>query len=227
MSDWRYEIKYLADERQFNLVLSWMHESRAIFRTAFPPRQVNNIYYDDHAMSAALDNTAGISKRAKVRLRWYGKTGIPGTPVLELKIRKAQLGRKEHFRVPDLDPEKQSLADISRILQEKSPRKFADRVDGFRYPTLKNSYLRQYYAAASGDFRLTIDRQLRFYGLGSASRGASMASVPEFPRAVIELKCDETQRRNLSELLREFPLRPSRNSKYLAGLSGALRFSYF
>jgi hypothetical protein len=49
-------------------------------------------------MSSYWDNVSGLSKRVKVRIRWYGDLyGHIQSPILEFKIRNNTLGSKVSF----------------------------------------------------------------------------------------------------------------------------------
>ena len=96
MSEWRYEIKLACPESQGQvaLVRAWVRTHRAAFMVAYPPRRVNNIYFDSHTLSNLDDNLAGISERCKLRLRWYGADTAIVRGQLELKQKSNTLGSK-------------------------------------------------------------------------------------------------------------------------------------
>ena len=71
MSNLRYELKLVCDGRLLPQARSWIRLHPAVFMTAYPPRQVNNIYLDTPALVSLNANLAGFSKRQKFRLRWY------------------------------------------------------------------------------------------------------------------------------------------------------------
>jgi len=53
----------------------------------YEPRWINNIYFDAYDFDNYFTSYEGITKRAKVRIRWYGELcGGIRHPVLELKI---------------------------------------------------------------------------------------------------------------------------------------------
>jgi hypothetical protein len=66
----RYEVKYVARATELHRVLTWVRNNRAGFREPYPPRQVNNVYFDTFDHFAYVENLSGASARSKVRFRW-------------------------------------------------------------------------------------------------------------------------------------------------------------
>ena len=56
----------------------------------YSPRMVNSIYYDDMNLSNISQNLAGISKRVKYRVRWYGENNSLKNPHFEIKSKIAR-----------------------------------------------------------------------------------------------------------------------------------------
>ena len=71
MSGFRYELKFVLNESQLSHLLVLIKQYG--FKKHFPKRTVNSIYFEDYNFSSIKDNLSGISKRKKVRLRWYKK----------------------------------------------------------------------------------------------------------------------------------------------------------
>ena len=70
----------------------------AIFSQIYHPRFVNNLYLDSLSLNSYFCHVNGLKDRVKVRIRWYGDLfGPVDEPVLELKIKRGSLGRKESF----------------------------------------------------------------------------------------------------------------------------------
>ena len=72
-NEWRYEIKFIINKEQENLLYSWIAENKTVFRS-YPNRSINSIYYDDFDNKSMVDNLSGISSRIKYRIR-LGKAG--------------------------------------------------------------------------------------------------------------------------------------------------------
>ena len=67
----------------------------ASFRTLYPPRQVNNIYFDTRDLLGFRQNIAGQNERRKYRVRWYGEeVKAVSKPRFEIKRKHNELGDK-------------------------------------------------------------------------------------------------------------------------------------
>ena len=81
----RLEIKFVFPGRMLSTVLLRVLMHPMVLASTYPPRRVNNIYFDSPELTALRIQRDGLSDRAKVRLRWYGDTERMAQPVLELK----------------------------------------------------------------------------------------------------------------------------------------------
>ncbi len=99
----RYEVKFISSPDRYHELEHWIRIHRAGFRSPYPPRRVNNIYFDDPVLYAYEENLVGASARSKVRLRWYGDTFQPDSCVLEVKRKRNMLGWKLNFRTGPVD----------------------------------------------------------------------------------------------------------------------------
>ena len=73
---------------------------RAGIRTLYPERLVQSLYLDTTHGRALEENLSGLSRREKLRLRWYGPRSDTVAAVLERKCRENSLGWKEVAPVP-------------------------------------------------------------------------------------------------------------------------------
>ena len=119
---YRFERKFLVTDLDPREVASLVGLLPGLFREVYPPRSVNNIYLDTADAMHYRHNLDGLADRVKVRVRWYGELlGTVARPVLELKIKRGLLGRKEAFPVKpfavepgfDIDHLMLALADSS------------------------------------------------------------------------------------------------------------------
>lgn len=205
----RYERKYHIEQLDAQQVAQIVRGLPAGFRTAYPDRQVNNIYFDTPQLTCFQDNIDGVSKRQKFRARWYGEDVLKIEQAqLEIKYKDNALGGKLHY---DLEAfELGGLAGLTKQVNELVPHQFA------LSPSLLNSYNRAYYETLCGRFRLTIDSDLRYHGIRHSPR-FSRYQIRE--RAIIlELKYDEGHEEAAAELCRFLPFRLSKNSKYVSGV---------
>ena len=70
--DYRFERKYHIQDLNLHEVEMWVRRSPCLFRECFPPRYINNIYFDTPELDNYHENLGGQAARTKLRLRWYG-----------------------------------------------------------------------------------------------------------------------------------------------------------
>jgi hypothetical protein len=119
---WRYELKMACDLARLAQARTWIRLHPAGFRTAFPPRTVNNLYFDTPDLNSLFANTYGVGSRQKLRLRWYGET-LPTTlshSVLELKYKDNMLGNKKTEGLDCTLDFSQTYRQIRQTIQENS-----------------------------------------------------------------------------------------------------------
>ena len=63
MNKFRYELKFVLNELQFNELLVLIKQQK--FNKQFPKRTVKSLYFDNNEYSSVKDNISGISKRKK------------------------------------------------------------------------------------------------------------------------------------------------------------------
>ena len=99
--EYRHELKFILD----GLKEDWIHQQikmhPAGFVRAYPPRYINNIYFDTYDFKAYQENLSGASGRLKVRYRWYGEEPYPTSGTLEVKCKRNQFGWKENYKIKE------------------------------------------------------------------------------------------------------------------------------
>ncbi len=224
----RYEIKIPCDPQRLPQVRAWVRLHPAHWRIAYPPRQVNNIYFDTLDCQSLNDNLGGAGVRSKLRLRWYGPDlDVVTGARLELKQKRGAVGWKEFGRFGGtLDLAHSPWPDIRQSLRETADHRAGLWLTQFTHPALINHYWREYYVAAGQTVRLTIDTRLRAYAQRSSGRPNLHRPAPIAARVIIELKApvDRPSYERLAEILAHFPLRPDRHSKYVHGMLAAAEF---
>jgi len=222
MSNLRYELKLVCAGHLLHQARSWIRLHPAGFVTAYPPRQVNNIYLDTPALDSLNANFAGFSKRQKLRLRWYGDTAPNVRPWLELKSKENLLGdKKRTLLAGELDLTR-SWIEILRTIRDCAPGDWRPWLPSVVQPTLFNRYQREYYVSRDGAIRATLDFaqyacDQRFSLRPNLRRWLSIPNT-----VVIELKTSPDAIERLQDAVGRFPLPRSRNSKYAIGLLAAL-----
>jgi hypothetical protein len=161
--DARYEVKFVADATRYHEIEQWLLLNRAGFRMSYPPRQVNNAYFDTPDLMAYAENLSGTSGRAKVRLRWYGETDRPESTVLEVKRRRNHLGWKHHYPAGPLDFTARSWPELRRELRSALSQEGRLWLDAHPHTVMINRYHRQYFESTSGRLRATLDWRQRAF----------------------------------------------------------------
>ena len=199
----RHEKKYRIENASAREVVQTILDHQASFRTAFPDRYINSIYFDSADLTSFQQNQDGISKRIKYRIRWYGKDLTQAKdPNLEIKIRDNQFGKKEIISLPDFD-----LTDADEL--EKIAK---EHIPAALIPKVITRYQRAYYLSHNEILRATIDKDIAYYGFDKYSykKTASLDSA-----IVLELKCDKEELDYLTEASQQIPFRMAKNSKYV------------
>jgi hypothetical protein len=215
----RYERKFVPAVLSVDAVLHALRRHPALFRQAFPPRTVNNVYFDTPGFSDYRQHVSGSAERAKVRVRWYGELLGTVAPVLERKLRCGLLGGKESYPLPTacLDASG-GLRGLQLSLRgAELPGSLREHVDS-RTPALVNRYDRRYFVSADGRFRLTIDAHLRVLGARPVAATSLLAALDSPGLVIVELKYAPEDADEASAVANRLPFLVNRFSKYVAGI---------
>lgn len=212
----RHEIKFAAYALEYARVRQWLQLHAAGFYSPYPDRQVNNVYFDTWDYRAYAENLAGLSQRSKLRFRWYGDSAGPASGSLEVKRKRNHFGWKLRFRVAEAPwCEGRGWSDTRAALREQLPADGRFWFDQNPLPVMLNRYERQYFVSADGMVRATIDVNQRVWD-------QRYGSLPNFTRQavtqdtlVVEFKFSREHRQTVVAMLRGFPLRIGRHSKFM------------
>jgi SPX domain protein involved in polyphosphate accumulation len=207
----RYERKYKLHPIHTRAVEEVLRQHPASFRELFPPRWVNNLYFDTPDFTAFTENTAGVGQRLKHRIRWYGRPFQQMLhPTLEIKVKDNELGSKKS-RTLEQDYQ---LSDIRELL--RTARQHWNKSAAFR-PVLFNSYYRSYWGSSNQHFRITLDTELQY---GPVLAGQTPALRYQEEGVVLEVKYPATLDDGRSDFIfQHLPFRQTKNSKYVSGIS--------
>jgi hypothetical protein len=220
--DARYEVKFVADATRYHELERWILLNPAGFRTSYPPRQVNNVYFDSQDLHAYAENLSGASARSKVRLRWYGETNRPESTILEVKRRRNHLGWKFHYPGGALDFGALAWLGLRRQIRKRLSPEGRIWLDTHPQPVLINRYHRQYFESPEGRLRATLDwrQTVLDQRLKARPNLRQCANLPD--TLVMEIKFHRADYALGSAVTRETPIRVSRNSKYMIGVQSIL-----
>jgi len=220
----RYELKLVTPETGISVVRSWIRLHPAGFRTAFPPRRINSIYLDTPGYRNLSENLAGIEDRQKLRLRWYGELSpIVENPVLELKIKEAQMGHKKQEKLDHVLDLSNSWKEVLTQAKTAVSPSFLPILKQHSQPTIINSYQREYYVTPDQIIRLTLDFDQRVFDQRLSMIPNLKRPLPIEKELVIELKAPPEQTGRITDIMGRFPLLRSRNSKYVKGMMSGPR----
>lgn len=218
--DARFEVKFVANALRYHDLLRWIRMHPAALRRPFPPRRVNNVYFDTHDLSSFWQ--VGGVERSKLRLRWYGEMPRSEHGLLEVKRRRNRLGWKLRFEAGPLDLEASSWRELMHDLRRRLPPEGALWLDLHPRPVLVNRYERHYFATPDERVRMTVDRQQAVYEQRFRSRPnlVNRANLPD--TLVVEVKFHRRDGQLGSRVIQGIPVRVSRNSKYALGVQSML-----
>lgn len=222
MQEWRYEIKMICEEQLLPQVRSWVRLDSAYFALAYPTRRVNTLYFDTPHLNSFEANVTGVSKRQKLRLRWYGETKpLVERPTVELKFKENMLGGKMRYRLRHSLNLAESWRTIRQTIQDEllteDPLLHRLMVIA-QQPTLLNYYQREYYMTADQRVRVTLDYGIRLFDQRFQLRPNYRFPLGAPQTLIVEFKANQADGEYLQEIVGRFPLKRNRNSKYVNGL---------
>ncbi|MCW5550720.1 MAG: VTC domain-containing protein [Verrucomicrobiae bacterium] len=214
----RYERKFLPQGLVLADVLALVRCHPGLFREVYPPRYVNNIYFDTPSRKDYHDHVSGLPNRSKMRVRWYGPAGgRVARPVLEQKIKRGYVGGKLAHGLPDFCLNGKGFRNpvITAFRSAPLPAHVQEKLCQVQ-PALFNRYRRYYYLSGDGRFRLTVDAELQF---GSASGNDGLHRLISKPSVlVVELKFATESADEADRVTNDLRFRLSRCSKYVLGM---------
>lgn len=216
---YRYERKFVIREFMSYEIEHLIKSHPAGFHEIFYQRNVNNIYLDYMDMNNYADHTIGNSNRLKIRIRWYGKMFGEIQPVLELKIKKNELGKKMSFPLKPFKFNRDFSSDfLKKEIFEKSnlPKWLVEELKTCS-PVLLNSYKRKYFISKDKAYRITLDTDLKFFKINQKNN-LFYEKIVDRDNSILELKYDGKDYRKASHITENFPFRLSKLSKYIQGI---------
>ncbi|WP_299674542.1 VTC domain-containing protein [uncultured Dokdonia sp.] len=219
----RYERKFIYETiTPEDLINTVVLSNSFCFREIFHRRTVNNIYYDDQAMSFYHQNVSGDELRDKYRLRWYGDAfELIEKPVLEIKKKYGAVGDKLSFALSEhtFHLKKHTSQEIQQRIREAIKENHTPELAlklGNLTPSLYNSYERRYFLSDCGNYRITIDYNMTFYNPHFPDYDRSKEPLSD---TVLELKYNVSDDKESRKLTQQFTARLSKNSKYVRGVN--------
>lgn len=178
--------------------------------------RVNSIYFDDYHLSSCAESLAGVSRRVKLRLRWYDEEFAARTLFFEAKRRSGQKTSKERTPLEALKslgdiPYGELLSGIAPALDEETSVLLGMRSD----PVALVCYRREHFRCPGSGIRITLDYDIEaFMQLGN-DRPRRDSRVALDGLVVVEVKTSEKELPQVRAALHPLTPRLARCSKYV------------
>jgi hypothetical protein len=225
-NNYRNERKFRVSAISYPELLNLVKFSPFLFREIYCQRTVNNIYMDSFNLGSYFDNVDGFSNRTKFRIRWYGSYSIEvNSPLLEFKIKRGHVGTKRCFPLtPFIFQKGFSRENLIEVFDKSTLPDEVHEILRYLRLSLYNKYQRQYFISACKLFRITIDKNMHYYGLNDHSNHF-MANRSDHNISVLEIKYNPKDDLLATKLIEQFSFRMTKNSKYVSGASYFLHSS--
>ena len=204
----RFERKWIFKSNNFLVLINALIRSNLFFRTQYPLRKVNSVYFDTYNYNSIRQNLDGVSNKKKIRIRWYGNKNIIMNPSIEIKKKRGFETQKESIRINELD--KTKLSDLEEIKNKLNTKLKLKKIIN---PILTTHYEREYLISLNGKIRATVDYNLQSIFLNNLSQ---VEIVKNFNRiCILELKYPTSLDKYVRKNLKDITLRLSKNSKFV------------
>ena len=223
MFEKRRELKFTTNEIYYSDIINWIKNNKVNFKKHFPKRLINSIYFDNYSYSSFKENIYGDSKKTKIRLRWYNTFFFSMDGFFEVKKRDNIYNYKKTIKIPNLVIKLNSnFKEIIQTLKLNLEPIDTIELDARPFPTIISQYTREYYIDFDKEIRITIDRNIKTFDqrLSNKINLKNEITIPNL--MVVEFKFKDASINKLLNSFNNFPLRLSKNSKYINGIRAAL-----
>lgn len=222
----RYEIKFTVQREHYYRLKNWIMLNPYDFYAPYPPRIVNNIYFDNQECDSYVENLTGCTSRTKLRLRWYGDTFDPKMAVLELKSKRNRLGFKSthEIRFDNMQLSSMAFRDVVCNIASQLKGDIFFRFKQSDVPIIVNRYEREYFVTRNNRVRATLDGNLAFFDQRNRQRPNLVYSslAPEI--SIFEVKTPSLEIEYAEKVISSIELPPSKSSKYVLGVQSLLGY---
>lgn len=218
----RIELKYHIPRHQVALIRSYLqHQLQPVKFNSYKSK-VFSIYFDSYDLSRISESLAGISKRRKLRLRWYDSKKPSRFMTLELKNRLGKFNQKERCKIDitakNINSNKGELNDFSwNSIEDHLPHSFLTAMVQGDIPIVLIKYTREHFQSNVTPLRITLDTDISAATVTFPRLFSHTSPFQLLPDSLIEIKTVEDYLDYSQFLIKPFNLRQSRFSKYLQG----------
>jgi len=185
-----------------------------------PVTVVRSIYFDDPLLGACRENLDGISRRRKLRLRWYDSTE-PTTTWFEIKSRRARLSGKQRIELRWQRPITElSYPHLLGALADALPATARQLLLHRAEPVVLVEYRREHFRPLNARGRVTLDYGLTFYAQSPWGVPSFWPLRPLEGLTILEWKLPVVREHHddrVAEITAPLTPRVSRCSKYVHG----------
>ena len=215
----RYERKFIINN-DFNInienIVKIIHGQ---FSPIYSSRYINNIYFDSIDLNNFHNNSEGLSKRGKTRIRWYNKFfGKSDQPTIELKEKIGVLVKNRLFKIPNLEIRENAnfniffRKNIYKSLDKEIQIHLSNKI-----ATVINRYNRKYFISKNNYFRITIDKNQMVANPNKIKYPVPLNAIYK-NTSILELKYDIKHEAEARLITNDLPFRLNKNSKYVNSL---------
>jgi len=220
INNYRYERKFYITGLDVIKVEKIIDLTPGFFQEIHHKRFVNNVYFDSSNLQNYNDNIDGLSKRKKIRIRWYGDLfGEVKKPILEVKIKNNEIGKKLSYPLSKFTFRANlGVQEFLKIFANSELPEEIRHMLSFLRPTLVNRYSRKYFQSFDKKFRITLDDDILFYSSNNLYQSFSLNTIKNYNSLILELKYCSKCNNNASFITNFFPFRLTKSSKYVQGI---------
>ena len=175
------------------------------FSKTYSPRNISSIYLDTLNFDFAKDNINGVSKRKKIRFRWYNNDF--DNIYLEEKNKQNFFVKKNINKISNLVSQNINIDDLKNFFFRKNK-----DFNTFNYRfVLKTNYFRSYWISNDKKIRATIDSNLKVSPIDNLSRKLDLNET------ILEFKFSSSEEKSFRNFIfkNNFNFRTNKYSKYL------------
>ncbi len=218
LNTYRFERKFIAENIESYNVELFLKMNPFSFNEIFHERYINNIYLDTPRLDFYYDNVAGSHNRIKFRIRWYGNMfGLIEKPILEIKIKKGNVGTKKSFFLKKFTfTENFDFKILNDIFNNSNlPNEVLLKLKNLS-PSLINRYKRKYFSTFNEKYRITLDKNIEYMPVNT--KNFTHFCYNDYNKIVVELKYNNKDNKFADSISQHIPFRLTKNSKYVSGI---------
>jgi hypothetical protein len=229
----RKEIKFKIFELDRSTFISWLLGT-SNFRQSYPDRTICSLYYDTIEYDFAYNNMTGVSDRTKLRVRWYpsGSNNEDKQPKNSLITCFLERKRKSNDLSDKVTLGEKTFENYNSMLNQLMIlRSWVNQISSIHTEpnisyvkeTALITYNRRYFEhIIFPNLRLTVDNDIFFKDINTFTKSTHISKN----YFVVELKYSHNDEKFIHEIMKTFPFRRTRYSKYLNAMSNLKNVSY-